>query len=61
MNLFEVYKLVCACGETVEIPAGPANTPERLPCPRCGVELDIDWRAAGPLFRSRKGGPHEER
>ena len=36
--MFEVYKLVC-------MPAGSANTPERLICPRCGVEIYIDWRA----------------
>jgi uncharacterized paraquat-inducible protein A len=45
MNQKERYKSDCYhCAASVELPAGSAETPQRLACPRCGAVLEIDWR-----------------
>jgi predicted nucleic acid-binding Zn ribbon protein len=45
MAALEVYQLECwACHEKVEVPAGSPDAPERIPCPRCGAVLQIEWR-----------------
>ena len=45
MNIREQYKLdCCACGETIEVPAGDASAAEESTCPRCGARLTLQWR-----------------
>jgi len=53
MRVSEIYEVVCAnCGGTLELPAGPVDRCELIPCPRCSMVLRIEFRPADLVERA---------